>query len=134
MRSITQSCSRLKAKERTKRSHVTRILSTNMELEASEENIFHTMLSGAQLITTVLVIKPNAVRSHLGKLLKKLVQEKFHIVALCHEVLSEIYARKIIPLEEREVTQCPCGVYHSIWCQQRKLVQYSGPYILRPPI
>ena len=46
------------------------------------------MLSGPRPITTLLVVKPDAVQRHLSKLLRRVSQEGFKVVGLCLETLS----------------------------------------------
>lgn len=56
---------------------------------ALKESIFCVMTSGPQLITTLLIIKPRAVKRHLPKIIKKIVQEGFKVVGMRLQVLSE---------------------------------------------
>ncbi|XP_060073808.1 dynein axonemal assembly factor 8-like [Ylistrum balloti] len=66
-----------------------------------KESIFDLMQRGPQSFTTFLLIKPRAVRRHLSKILKKIVQEKFHITALRFCVLDRSQAMSI--LEEKDM-------------------------------
>jgi len=62
-----------------------------------EESIFESLQSGPRPFPTVLVIKPRAVRRHLTKILKKLTQEGFRLVALRLMVLTPAQAERLIP-------------------------------------
>lgn len=46
------------------------------------ESMFDVMLSGPQPISTLLVIKPRAVKKHLTKILRKVMLEGFTVVGL----------------------------------------------------
>ena len=65
--------------------------------EHVEESIFQAMLSGPRLITTLLVAKPDVVRRHLGKLLKKVTLTGFRVVGCELKVLSVEEAASIVP-------------------------------------
>lgn len=56
---------------------------------ALKESVYCVMTSGPQLITTLLIIKPRAVKRHLPKIIKKIVQEGFKVVGMRLQVLSE---------------------------------------------
>ncbi|XP_052272728.1 dynein axonemal assembly factor 8-like isoform X2 [Dreissena polymorpha] len=64
-----------------------------------EESIFEMMQSGPRPFPTFLLIKPRALHKHLTKILKKLAQENFCIVALKLLVLSREQAQRVIPEE-----------------------------------
>ena len=59
------------------------------------ESIFDTMLSGPRPITTILLIRPEAVRRHFSAVLRRVVQEGFHVVGLKLEALSESTVRHL---------------------------------------
>ena len=65
--------------------------------EHVEESIFQAMLSGPRLITTLLVAKPDVVRRHLGKLLKKVTLTGFRVVGCELKTLSVEEAKSIVP-------------------------------------
>ena len=62
-----------------------------------DESIFQEMLSGPRLITTLLVAKPNVVRRHFGKLLKKVTLTGFSVVGCKLKTLSAKEAASIVP-------------------------------------
>ncbi len=62
------------------------------------------MLSGRQLLTTLLVAKPDVVQRTLGKLLKRLVQEGFCIVGMRFEVMDIEKARIAMPQSAKQVS------------------------------
>lgn len=68
------------------------------------ESIFHTMRAGPRPLTTVLVVKPDVVGRHLGKLMKKLRHEGFTLAALKLTVLTEELAEGIVPTEDATVS------------------------------
>ncbi|XP_071503369.1 dynein axonemal assembly factor 8-like [Diadema antillarum] len=74
-----------------------------------EESIFKTMLAGPRPITTVLVIKPGALR-HLAKILKRISQEDFLVVALRLLSLSNRQAKALVPDEVAE-NDVVCGMH-----------------------
>lgn len=53
------------------------------------ESMFDVMLSGPQPISTLLVIKPRAVKKHLTKILRKVMLEGFSVVGLRLGVVSQ---------------------------------------------
>lgn len=53
------------------------------------ESMFDVMLSGPQPISTLLVIKPRAVKKHLTKILRKVMLEGFTVVGLRLGVVSQ---------------------------------------------
>ncbi|KAK3107616.1 hypothetical protein FSP39_018349 [Pinctada imbricata] len=69
--------------------------------DISRDSIFHFMLRGPRPITTLLVIKPRALKKHLPKLLRKISQEGFKVVGLKLQVLDQAEARKLVPAEAR---------------------------------
>ncbi|KAJ8034916.1 Nucleoside diphosphate kinase 7 [Holothuria leucospilota] len=66
-----------------------------------EESIFKTMLTGPRLLTTLLLIKPFAVNKYLSKILKRVLQEDFTIVAIKLLLLSPDQASVLVPSETR---------------------------------
>ena len=67
--------------------------------EVQRESIFHFMLRGPRPITTLLTIKPRAVRKHLPKVLRKIGQEGFKVVGWRLGMLSEEEATVLVPKE-----------------------------------
>ena len=61
------------------------------------ESIFQAMLSGPRLISTLLVAKPDVVRRHLRKLLKKVTLTGFRVVGCKLKTLSAEEAASIVP-------------------------------------
>ncbi|XP_002738289.2 dynein axonemal assembly factor 8-like [Saccoglossus kowalevskii] len=104
-----------------------------------EESIFGTMLSGARMLTTVAVIKPDALRKHLGKILKRICQEGFNVVGMRLDLLTEDEAKLLIPksdLPNEVLCKMHCDYLTSgavlILCLQRenavkKLLDLMGP-------
>lgn len=74
---------------------------------AVEESVFQTMMTGVRPIVTVLVAKPDVVRKSLGKLMKRISQEGFVVVALRLEVLTTQQADRVIPTEDKQVRMLP---------------------------
>ncbi|XP_064651155.1 dynein axonemal assembly factor 8-like [Lineus longissimus] len=66
----------------------------------TEESIFHQMLAGPRQLTTVLVIKPDGVRRNLAKILKRIDQEGFSIIAWKHLVMTAEQVEGLISQEE----------------------------------
>ena len=69
----------------------------------SEESIFDSMLRGPRPLCTLLLVKPDVVKQWLSKLLRRLAQEGFVVVAMRLESLSEDLAIKVIPEEDKQV-------------------------------
>ena len=61
------------------------------------------MLSGPRPITTLLLCKPSVVKRSLAKLLRRVIQEGFVVVAMRLVMLSEDEAVVAIPTEDSEV-------------------------------
>eukprot|EP00057_Strongylocentrotus_purpuratus_P006231 XP_011660705.1 PREDICTED: uncharacterized protein LOC580349 isoform X3 [Strongylocentrotus purpuratus] len=74
-----------------------------------EESIFKTMLAGPRPITTTLVIKPGALK-HFSKILKRVSQEDFIVVALRLLTLDDHQARALVPEREAE-NLVICGMH-----------------------
>jgi nucleoside diphosphate kinase len=51
--------------------------------------MFDVMLSGPQPISTLLAVKPRAVKKHLTKILRKVLLEGFKVVGLRQAVVRE---------------------------------------------
>lgn len=68
--------------------------------EALNESIFNVMTSGPQLITTALIIKPRAVKRHLSKIVKKIIQEGFKIVGMRLQILNKENVLHLLRNEE----------------------------------
>ena len=51
-----------------------------------------------------MVVKPDAVRRHLGKVLKRLALDGFALVGARLQVLTEEQADRVIPTEDKEVS------------------------------
>lgn len=62
------------------------------------------MLSGPRPITTLLLCKPNVVRYHLAKLMRRLMQEGFTIVGMQLTILGREEALVAVPLEDKDVS------------------------------
>lgn len=77
-----------------------------MKTELLKESIFEIMQSGPRLLTTFLLIKPRAVKRHLPKILKKIVQEGFHIVGFRLDLLDK---EKVIRLVQEDDMVCYYG-------------------------
>lgn len=60
------------------------------------ESIFDLMQQGPQTITTFLLIKPRAVRRHLSKILKKIVQEGFDVTGFRICILDRHQAETLL--------------------------------------
>ena len=69
----------------------------------SEESIFDSMLRGPRPLCTLLLVKPDVVKQGLSKLLRRLAQEGFVVVAMRLESLSEDLAIKVVPEEDKQV-------------------------------
>lgn len=72
--------------------------------EALKESIFHVMTAGPQLITTHLIIKPRAVKRHLPKIVKKIIQEGFRVIAMKFQILLDEDIHYILKTDENLVT------------------------------
>ena len=72
--------------------------------EALKESIFNVMTSGPQLLTTLLIIKPRAVKRHLSKIIKKIVQEGFKIVAMRLQTLTDDNIQYLLKNDQVEVS------------------------------
>lgn len=59
------------------------------------ESIFDTMLSGPRPVATVLIVRPDAVRRNFSAVLRRVVQEGFHVVGLRLEALSESSVKQL---------------------------------------
>ncbi|XP_076109890.1 dynein axonemal assembly factor 8-like isoform X2 [Mytilus galloprovincialis] len=68
--------------------------------EALKESIFHVMTAGPQLITTHLIIKPRAVKRHLPKIVKKIIQEGFRVIAMKFQILLDEDIHYILKTDE----------------------------------
>ena len=69
-----------------------------------DESIFKTMASPARPITTVLILKPDAVRKHAGKVFRRIHQEGFSLVGLKMMVLTSDFAKAILQPECADVS------------------------------
>lgn len=63
--------------------------SHSIKTDVMTESMFDVMLSGPQPISTLLVIKPRAVKKHLTKILRKVMLEGFTVVGLRLGVVSQ---------------------------------------------
>ena len=61
------------------------------------------MTSGPQLITTLLIIKPRAVKRHLPKIVKKIIQEGFRVIAMKFKILPDEDIQYILKTDENMV-------------------------------
>jgi len=82
-----------------------------MKSGAVKESIFDIMQSGPRPITTFLVIKPRALKRHLTKILKKIIQEGFRIIGL--ELQTMDRQRATILLEHDNTV----GLLRELSCQ-----------------
>ncbi|XP_063960044.1 dynein axonemal assembly factor 8-like isoform X1 [Lytechinus pictus] len=85
-----------------------------------EESIFKTMLAGPRPITTTLVIKPGALKN-FSKILKRVCQEDFIIVALGLLTLNDQQAMALVPEREAE---------NSVICNMHLDHLTSGPVLV----
>ena len=69
-----------------------------------EESIFDTMLLDPQQIVSILAAKPDIVRRNLAKLMKRIAQEGFSLVAARLTMLTPLDAAMVTPDEDREVS------------------------------
>ena len=65
--------------------------------------MLYLLFTGVRPLTTVLVVKPDVVQKKLGKLLKRVTQEGFRVVALRLELLTKEQAACLVPLQDKEV-------------------------------
>ncbi|XP_077985176.1 dynein axonemal assembly factor 8-like [Glandiceps talaboti] len=86
-----------------------------------EESIYDTMLSGPRPLTTVAVIKPDALHRHLAKLLKRICQEGFSVIGMRLEVLSRDDAKVLVPAEDKT---------NEVLCNMHLDYLTSGPVLL----
>nr|CAB3263206.1 uncharacterized protein LOC104266172 [Phallusia mammillata] len=105
----------------------------------TEESVLDAMLSWPRPITSVLIIKPDAFPRHVVKILRRLYQEKFSVVAIRMAILSEDQASQVMPtkyekmLGERSVfTSHMTSSASLVVCVQRinavrRLVDVAGP-------
>ncbi|KAJ8321417.1 hypothetical protein KUTeg_001030 [Tegillarca granosa] len=91
-----------------------------MKPELLKESIFEIMQSGPRPLTTVLLIKPRAVKRHLPKILKKVVQESFHIIGLRLELLDKEATISLFDEDDMDETQLQRHIDHMT----------SGPCVL----
>ncbi|XP_078519163.1 dynein axonemal assembly factor 8 isoform X2 [Lissotriton helveticus] len=103
------------------------------------ESIFSYMLSGPQLICTVLLMKPGTWSRNLPKILRKLKLENFGLVAMRHVKLDLTCASALLPpevLQDSVLLQDNCTYLTSdlslVLCLQRqnavkKLLDILGP-------
>lgn len=63
--------------------------SHSIKTDVKTESMFDVMLSGPQPVTTLLVIKPRAVKKHLTKILRKIMLEGFKVVGLRQAVVEK---------------------------------------------
>lgn len=61
------------------------------------------MTSGPQLIATLLIIKPRAVKRHLPKIVKKIIQEGFRVIAMKFKILPDEDIQYILKTDENMV-------------------------------
>ncbi|XP_033757946.1 uncharacterized protein LOC117340288 isoform X2 [Pecten maximus] len=97
----------------------------------TKESIFDLMQRGPQPFTTFLLIKPRAVRRHLSKILKKIVQEKFHIAGLRMCVLDRDQAASLVEgkdmdaeLLEKHLTYLTSGPCVYLTLERENAVKY----------
>ncbi|OWF38942.1 uncharacterized protein LOC110465662 [Mizuhopecten yessoensis] len=97
----------------------------------TRESIFDLMQREPQPFTTFLLIKPRAVRRHLSKILKKIVQEKFHISALRQCVLDRGQAASLVDrtdmdedLLEKHLTYLTSGPCVCLTLERENAVKY----------
>lgn len=83
-----------------------------MKPELLKQSIFEIMQSGPRPLTTVLLIKPRAVKRHLPKILKKVVQESFHIIGLRLELLDKEAAISLFDEDDMDETQLQRHIDH----------------------
>ncbi|XP_071807042.1 dynein axonemal assembly factor 8-like [Asterias amurensis] len=67
-----------------------------------EESIYKAMLVGPRLLTTVMVIKPLAFRKHLSKILKRIAQENFTVVAARLTTITSDRAKELVPKDDQK--------------------------------
>ncbi|XP_022110175.1 uncharacterized protein LOC110989830 [Acanthaster planci] len=104
-----------------------------------EESIYKAMLVGPRLLTTVAVIKPLAFRKHLAKILKRIAQENFAVVALRLAIIGSKEAEELVPKEDKQ-DKMLCALHQEhlmsgpvlLLCLQRenavrKLLDLLGP-------
>ncbi|NXT17769.1 TXND3 protein, partial [Syrrhaptes paradoxus] len=103
------------------------------------ESLFTYLQTGAQILCTVLLIKPGAWSHSLSRILRKLDLEKFHVVGMKHINLEPDVALGLLSPEEKQdpaVSEAHCTYLSSgtalVLCLQRpnavkKLIDLLGP-------
>lgn len=96
--------------------------SHSIKTDVMTESMFDVMLSGPQPISTLLVIKPRAVKKHLTKILRKVMLEGFTMVGLRLGVVSQ--DEELVSLIDEE------GELDSDRLDQHKKYLSSGPSLI----
>ncbi|NXP14139.1 NDK7 kinase, partial [Thinocorus orbignyianus] len=103
------------------------------------ESLFSYLQTGAQILCTVLLIKPGAWSHSLARILQKLDLEKFHVVGMKHINLEADVALGLLSSEEKQdpaALEAHCSYLTSgtalVLCLQRpnavkKLIDLLGP-------
>nr|KAG5693907.1 hypothetical protein BaRGS_014348 [Batillaria attramentaria] len=68
--------------------------------DQTQESIIDSMLCEPPLLTTFLLVKPQAVRKHLSKILRKIVQEGFTIVGFRMDMMEKRVAEQFLACEK----------------------------------
>ena len=82
------------------------LLNTNKTFSQSINLVFlypSLSLTGPRLLTTVMVIKPLAFRKHLSKILKRIAQENFTVVAARLTTITSDRAKELVPKDDQKV-------------------------------
>ena len=74
-----------------------------LPMKLVDESIFDTLLAGQKVFSTVLIAKPDVVQRHLGRLLRRISQEGFSIVAMRLLTLTSDEVLTVLPADIRQV-------------------------------